>query len=706
MYNILIHKVVIVFILLFSILPAPAQETGPVAWWSFDESSGETVFDKAGQIEDSLRGNYKHIGGVTGNSIQFDGYTTHVVREVDHVPMFEGSFTIEAWIAPQTYPWNWTAVVSHEVDHRGGYFFGINALGQVGFHVAVNDDWRKCVSDAKIPLLRWTHIAGTFEQGKGLTVYINGEAAGTQFFQGSMSPVGEAVYTPEGKLLPQPKNTLKLFIGKSHQKMYPLFTNREPSRKSLSNMVIDGRIDEVKLYNRALSPDEVHKSFRLITLKEPQPLSWRSFPSVSENKNEFGAYYTKLEYSNTWDELWRAGDYADVVVTFDDSPVKVVFWRGVNYGASYVTENGLWMGDQSIELWSGRSGWGSSEHMADKQNRYSHVRIIENNDARIVVHWRYAITNILYQITGENPETGWGSWADEYFTIYPDRVVVRKQVLWADENIHQWQETIFFNQPGTKPEDNVEIGALTLANMDGETHTYSWENGPPAPYDKPANANIQMTNLKANYKPYIIFESGSEILAFPWGIRDEWSHFPWWNHWPTGLLPNDGRDATNVDRPSHSALAEGHPLVVKGEGDSYLSVSLYGLTEQKAGELAPLAKSWIKPAKLLLKSAEYLDGGYDKYQRAYVLSCINTDSPNDLIIELTGSRNQPIINPSFVIKNWGNAGADLMLNGSRIEREKDFRFGHRQTSEGTDLIVWIKKEARSSLTFTLSPVTR
>ena len=139
------------------------------------------------------------------------------------------------------------------------------------------------------------------------------------------------------------------------------------------------------------------------------------------------------------------GDYADVVVTFDDSPVKVVFWRGVNYNASYVTENGLWMGDQSIELWSGRSGWGSSEHMADKQNRYSHVRIIENNDARVVVHWRYAITNILYQITGENPETGWGSWADEYFTIYPDRVIVRKQVLWADEDIHQWQETIFFN---------------------------------------------------------------------------------------------------------------------------------------------------------------------------------------------------------------------------------------------------------------------
>ena len=121
-----------------------------------------------------------------------------------------------------------------------------------------------------------------------------------------MTPVGEVVYTPDGKLLPQPKNTLELFIGKSHQKMYPLFTSREPSRKSLTNMVFDGRIDEVKLYNRALSPDEVNESFRLVTLKEPQPLSWRSFPSVSENRKEFGAYYTKLKYSETWDDLWRA----------------------------------------------------------------------------------------------------------------------------------------------------------------------------------------------------------------------------------------------------------------------------------------------------------------------------------------------------------------------------------------------------------------
>ena len=37
-----------------------------------------------------------------------------------------------------------------------------------------------------------------------------------------------------------------------------------------------------------------------------------------------------------------------------------------------------------------RVGGGDFEPMSDKQDRYSHVRIVENNDARTVIHWRYA----------------------------------------------------------------------------------------------------------------------------------------------------------------------------------------------------------------------------------------------------------------------------------------------------------------------------
>lgn len=77
-----------------------------------------------------------------------------------------------------------------------------------------------------------------------------------------------------------------------------------------------------------------------------------------------------------------------------------------------VTENGKRIGNQSAETFA---DMGCMEHMSDKQDRYSHVRIIENHAARVVIHWRYALCDITYQIANINPITNWGDWTDEYY---------------------------------------------------------------------------------------------------------------------------------------------------------------------------------------------------------------------------------------------------------------------------------------------------
>lgn len=226
----------------------------------------------------------------------------------------------------------------------------------------------------------------------------------------------------------------------------------------------------------------------------------RRFPTISPT-GEFGATYAKLTYYDEWDALWRSGQYSDVVVQFDEHPIKVMFWRGSRYSACWVSENGKWMADQSRET---GENWdapidpylvptGCCEHMSDTQCRHSHVRIIENHDARVVVEWRYALIDVRYRQSGVDPVTGWGFWGDEYYYIYPDGVAVR-HVLPGEGG---WQETIFFNEPGTRPEDNVELEAVTLVNLKGDTHTYSWEHGYPE-YDL-REPIIQMTNMKSTY---------------------------------------------------------------------------------------------------------------------------------------------------------------------------------------------------------------
>ena len=67
--------------------------------------------------------------------------------------------------------------------------------------------------------------------------------------------------------------------------------------------------------------------------------------------------------------------------------------------------------------------------MNDKQTRHSHVRLIEDHDARKVVHWRYAPIDVRYQHPMTDLDTGWSDWVDEYYTIYPNAIGVRKITL-------------------------------------------------------------------------------------------------------------------------------------------------------------------------------------------------------------------------------------------------------------------------------------
>ena len=57
-----------------------------------------------------------------------------------------------------------------------------------------------------------------------------------------------------------------------------------------------------------------------------------------------------------------------------------------------MSENSLWAGDQSLE----NNSWetGCYEHMAEKKCEFSTAKILEMNDARVVVHARYVSVGI------------------------------------------------------------------------------------------------------------------------------------------------------------------------------------------------------------------------------------------------------------------------------------------------------------------------
>jgi hypothetical protein len=442
-------------------------------------------------------------------------------------------------------------------------------------------------------------------------------------------------------------------------------------------------------------------------------------PSGFDSEGQFGAYYATLKYDLDWDKHWRVGDFADVVVNFDKADYKFVFWRGTSYIPCWVTETGVWYTNEFVE----RRGFhspnteGCVEPMSDKQCRYSHVRIIENSNARVVVHWRYAPIDVNYEHPFTDPVTGWSDWVDEVYTIYPSGVGVRKITVQTNrpDLWMEFQEAIVINQPGTMPEDNIELGAISLANMKGENKTYFWTKDGGPEFDKgPDFASIMKVNLIADYSPFALVSPSTEAgeLITSYLGHAPTSNFNFWDHWPVSQDASDGRIATSAERPSHSSLGHiGLPgmadvewLPYETDGIKMTKIMLTGMTNKPVEELVPLAKSWLNPPVLNLTSGSFSTEGFDPTQAAYILKSNKQSQKENLSFTLNASKESPTINPAFVIENWGDSLIEVDVNGQKINQSTDYRCGYHKTVKGNNLIIWLNFISEKELKINIKPL--
>jgi hypothetical protein len=664
-----------------------SQASKPVAEWSFDETEGAVAHDSAGGIDDTITGNFRRVNGVIGHGLRFDGTSTVVTRDRKTAPHLTAGVTIDAWVAIDAYPWNWVPVVDHRSEEQAGYWFGIDSFGHIGMNVAVNGQWWTLFSKAQVPLKKWSHVAGSYDPAKGMAIYIDGKPVGDLSVQGPLT-VAERE---------------DLVIGTVRQPMLPAQWIHPKLPVWFS---FDGIMDDIRIFDHSLEPAEIAKAYADVQVPPGDALPWAVLPAGPPGTGRFGGFYTTLKFDDMWDAPRRAAPDSDVVVRFDQAPIRLVFWQGANYTGDWVSENGKWYTDEFVET-GGKvdcPGGEDCEPMSDKQNRYSHVRIMENSDARTVVHWRYGLCEVQnYTCANPDPSTGWTDWADEYFTVYPDGVAVRKQVLWTSNfaRWHEFQETIIINGPGTRPEDNIEPAALTLGNMKGETKTYSWSPAPPKKFDGPENPNIQVVNLKSQWKPFQIV-SPVKSRATIYSGELTYSMFEWWNHWPVAQVKSSGISAVAPDRPSHSSLSHILWEPYAQTDNTMTKIMLDGLTTKSAADLVPLAKSWLSAPAIEVSGQGFQSEGYDQTQRAYVLNRQAASTTGGFRAVLKASPDSPLVNPAIVIKNWGDADPKLVVDGKAIPRGPKFRYGHISKLEETDLVIWANLESTKPTTFEIS----
>jgi len=124
---------------------------------------------------------------------------------------------------------------------------------------------------------------------------------------------------------------------------------------------------------------------------------------------------------------------------------------------------------------------------------------------------------------------------------------------------------------------------------------------------------------------------------------------------------------------------------------------LNGLTLKPAAELVAQAKAWLSPPTLEVVGGGFVCKGYDPEQRAYVVTRENAENRASVELNLRASDQFPVVNPALVIKNWGEEGVRISLDGKPVAASQKLRIGYEDRLEGTDLIIWIQTQSSSPL---------
>ena len=221
-------------------------------WWTADGNA----FDIIGGEHGTLVGGAIFGSGEVGQAFDLDGTDDQVVVPNDPAAAFNftGAFTIDAWIFLDAVPTQFAPIVSKWNDIPFGnenrtYFLAIDTptFGNPRLRLDVSRDGHFLgtssairLSSIIIPTGQWLHVAGVFDPSQAVVqdrmkVYVNG------------ADVSGAFFVPA--------------------EVTSVFVNTEPLRIGAGDLGSDvrdffnGRIDEVELFDRALTAAEIGAIF-------------------------------------------------------------------------------------------------------------------------------------------------------------------------------------------------------------------------------------------------------------------------------------------------------------------------------------------------------------------------------------------------------------------------------------------------------------
>jgi len=233
--------------LAFLSLPSTATAAdGLMGYWTFEEGTGTTTADASGNnLTGTLLNGPLWVPGKTGQyALDFDGSNDRVDVGNPMLLQLTGPMTLTAWAWPDSVSDSGRIITKGGASGSRGWSLNAENTGTWAFQVAVNSTTLTSLQVAGVPLNTWTHVAGVYDPsaagGPSMKLYTNGLLAAT---------------LTTGVPAAQYNSGVNVSIG----------------ARADGTTRWNGRLDEVRVYNRALTQAEIVALPELSTVP-PQPI--------------------------------------------------------------------------------------------------------------------------------------------------------------------------------------------------------------------------------------------------------------------------------------------------------------------------------------------------------------------------------------------------------------------------------------------------
>lgn len=219
-------------------VPRQGLLDGLAGYWKFDETAGLSFADASGNGNGGTLSGFSGstspwIPGVSGGAVRFRGGNVKTLAKVPDYPKATRALTASAWVWADVRP-AWASIAKNWGTNSGQFFLGLHdTAGDLEISIRTLGGMVTVREGLPISTGSWHHVAFTAD-GSVLRLFHNGVLVGSQsynsdFVAGTLAPLGIGCRLKED--------------GSAADALQP--------------GIWGGRIDDVAVWNRGLSSDEV-----------------------------------------------------------------------------------------------------------------------------------------------------------------------------------------------------------------------------------------------------------------------------------------------------------------------------------------------------------------------------------------------------------------------------------------------------------------